>query len=256
VIGDWDRIVVRAAARGVPSQAELAQTVLASCPFPEIITRGLREPVEMHGIDPAGRPILVASESSPAADLVGRSPEGVPIVLQAAQLRPVRVPDRVRAHVTFHGWLDAVPSAEHSAVMLQLGHTDRFARCAAPPDGCTLLRAEPGAIELDGAAVELDEFRRAAPDPFAQDEAELVHDLLLSHPERLASLCTLLDADVLDGATDIGPSGLDRYGLTFRVRNATGIQETRLPFPAPLECAAALLDAIHQLLWLASRRAG
>ena len=256
MIGDWDRIVVRAAARGVPSRAELAHTVLASCPTPEIIARGLHEPVEMHGIDPAGRPILVVAEGSPVADLVDRSPESVPIVLRAAQLRPVRVPDRVRAHVTFHGFLDAVPSDEHSAVMLQLGHTDRFARCAAPPEGCMLLRAAPGYIELDGASVDLAEFRRAAPDPFAQDEAELVHDLLISHPEWLASLYTLLDADVLDGATEIGPSGLDRYGLTFRVRNATGIQETRLPFAAPLDCAAALLDAIHQLLWLAGRRPG
>lgn len=247
--------MVSAPARALPSRAEVAQTVLASCPTPEIIAPGLREPVEMHGIDPAGRPILVVADNSPVADLVDSSPESVPVVLRAAQLRPVRVPDRVRAHVMVHGQLDAVPRGEHADVMLQLGHTDRFARLAAPADGCALLRAEPEHIEVDGAVVALEEFRRAAPDPFAQDEAELVDDLLVSHPERLASLTTLLDARALDGAIEIGPSGLDRYGLTFRVRKATGVQETRLPFVAPLECAAALLDALQQLLWLAERRA-
>jgi hypothetical protein len=238
---------------GGPAPAERARSALAACPIPEVTAHGTRSLVPLHATDADGRPVLLVPDDSPPAAAVAGSTGDVPVVLRAAHLRPLQVVDRVRARVELHGRLDVVAPAERGPAMLRLAHLGGVAVAGVVlagqvPAGHTLLRLRPDQVTLDGEPVDLAEFGRAAPDPFACREGELLRRLLRDRPEAVAGLCTLLDPAVLADATEIAPSGLDRHGLTIRASSPTGPRESRLAFPEPVACSGALEEAMRALL--------
>lgn len=81
-------------------------------------------------------------------------------------------------------------------------------------------RLTPTAVLLDGAPVPLDAYARAAPDPVARHEAEVLSHLTTGHPEAAAQLAGLLPRRMLAGAERVVPLRLDRYALVLRVERA------------------------------------
>lgn len=234
------------AAVGGPGPAERARTVLAACPLPEVTADGSPGLVAMHVTGPDGTPVILTPDRSPLAEAGAR--DDVPVLLRAVQLRPLQVPDRVRARVEIHGRLGPVPQAEHATAMLRLARTGVVPVTTELPDGLVLLRVVPAQVTLDGAAVDVDAYRGARPDPFAHREGQLLRRLFGDRPDAVAGLCTLVDPALLAGATEIAPSGLDRHGITIMATAPGGARETRIPFDAPLARVGALDEALQLLL--------
>lgn len=233
------------AARG-PAAPERARTVLAACPLPEITADGAPGLVSLHVTGPDGTPVVLVPEGSALAAAGAR--DDVPVLLRAVQLRPLQVPDRVRARVEVHGRLGPVPPAEHATAMLRLARTGGVPVTTAVPEGLALLRVLPAQVTLDGAVVDVDAYRAARPDPFAHREAQLLRRLFGDRPDAVAGLCTLVDPALLAGATEIAPSGLDRHGITIMATAPRGLREARIPFDAPLTRVGALDEALQLLL--------
>lgn len=227
-----------------PDPAERARTTLSACPLPEITAHGLVSLVPDHAVDRDGRPVLLVPDDSELAGIVAGSIGDVPVRLRAAHLRSLHVPDRVRTRVELHGRLDVVePGGLVPAPSL---HTAR--------DGRSLLRIRPDHVTVDGEAVEPDAYRCAAPDPFAHSEAELLRRLLGEHPETVAALCGLLEPRLVAQATEIAPSGLDRFGIAMLTTGPAGSSESRIPFPVPVSGTGTLLGALQALLAAARTR--
>ncbi|MER8184821.1 hypothetical protein [Kitasatospora sp. NPDC094015] len=254
-----DRVEPR---RTAPTAAERARTILqfassvvVDVPGIDLVNRpGIPPLVNCAGL-PDGAVAVLVEASSPLHRVVALArTEEVPAELEAVDVAPVAVPQRIRARAHAHGRLTLLPS-EGTERIAQL-----FPR--RPAAGHALLR-----LELDHLAVEdlwgsdccidLDAFARAEPDPVAADEASLLQHLAAAHPEQLA----LLGARALDrpsgrhawpgpiGALDsVQPVALDRFGLRVRLIG-TGAQllDARFEYHHPVSCPDELPEAMHRL---------
>lgn len=239
---------LRSPSSEAPTGAERARTVLAVAPTVTVSTQGSDWTVARHGVDPSGCPLLLVG--APTADALTTTPAGavrqpVRVTLHAAQLHLLRVPDRVRHRVEIRGTVTAVAAAEADELLA----ADR--RFLDALDECALLRVEPAAILLDGDPVGLAEFRCAAADPFAPEEESLLREMLSTRQEDLVWLCTLLGPDALNGATEIAPVGVDRWGLTIRVAGPAGARHHRIGFPDPVDRVDALQRVLRRLITFA-----
>lgn len=229
-----------------PTPAERARTVLRAAPVLEVTAAGVRCTVDRHGADRFGRPVLLVADAGPLATVLAGAEGPVPTLIDAAQVRPLPGPDRVRARVELLGWIDVVPSTAHRSAMATLP-------CALPTPlsrsqlGGSVLRAEILTVAVDGTPVDPDDFALAEPDPLVDHEAGLLRALLADRAHDLARLCELLDVMSTVGATEIVPVGVDRFGLTFRVERPGGTREVRLPFRAPVTAPCGLPAAVRRL---------
>lgn len=231
-----------------PSPAERARTTLRAAPTLQVCAAGIDWTVDIHGTDATGRPVLTVADRSPLAAALAGAPGPLPTLVHAAHLRTRRGPDRVRARAEVLGWLDVVAPHEHRAAMATLTRCGTRMALAEPPDGLSLLRVDALAVTLDGSPVDPDGYRFAAPDPLVDREAHHLRDLVPDRGHELTRLCRLLDPVLVAGATEIAPSGLDRYGLLIQITRPDGIHETRLLFRPPLRRADALGPAFRRLL--------
>lgn len=236
-----------------PDPAERARTALTACALPEVVAHGIGSPAELHVVEPGGDIVLLVREDSRLAGAVTGSGD-VAAVLRAAQLRPLQVADRIRARVEVHGRLDAVPPTENGAAMLRLARRGDVPVTTTVPPRHRLLRLIAGQVLLDTGPVNLDAYRIAAADPFTRRETELLRRLLRDRPDTVAGLCALLDPALLDGAREIVPSGLDRFGVTILVSTPSGTRETRIAFTEPAEDINAVEVALGRLLARARSR--
>lgn len=211
----------------LPTPAELARTALRASPTLEIVAGGVTATVGRHDTDRRGRPMLLVDRRSALAELATNKLDPVPMLVWAASLRPVELPDRVRARVELSGYLDTVCPM----------------RC-----GQVQLRGEVLAVTLDGARIDPDAYARAASDPHVDDEAALLRTLLRNRPAALARACARLEPELVAAATAIAPSGLDRHGVTVWLGGPGWARELRLPFPEPLDDPGAAASTVAALL--------
>lgn len=229
-----------------PDAAERARTVLAAAPTVDVEARGGAWTVLRHGTDPSGCPLLLVS-ADPAEDLTctghGAVPRPALVTLHAAQLHVLRMPDRIRHRVEIRGTVTEVSPVEADQLLSAAG--TRFLDAV---DESFLLRLEPARVLLDGEPVGLAEYRAAAPDPLGPVADDLMRDLVRNRQDDLVWLCTLLGPDAVEGATEIAPVGVDRWGLTLRVARPDGAVEHRIGFPDPVERVAALHRMLARLI--------
>ena len=236
----------------IPTPAERARTILRLAPCLRVRTPGAWAEVDLHGTDPDGSVVLVLAEESPVVGAVRRAGADLPVLVDAADLCPVPVADRV------HGRLRLVGSVHEPAPTLRrelaLVAADREGagalvdigrgRTVLYVDVVEALVAEGGADPDDVGAVTFldpDEYATARPDPLAGTEAALLDHLVSGHPTELRRLAEQLPRPVRDGAV---PVALDRYGLVLRC----GVGDVRLPFGAPVQCPRELPGRIRELI--------
>lgn len=213
----------------LPTPAEQARTVLRASPTLEIVAGDVTAVVAEHDVDGWGRPLLALDGRVPLAEEVVRARQighPLPMLVRAASLRPVEVPDRVRARVELSGYLDTV---------CRLG------------SGQVLLRGEVLAVTLDGSGVDPDAYAQAACDPHVDDEA--IHlRALREHPAAVARACAQLEPELVAAASSIAPSGLDRRGVTVWLAGPGWVHELRLAFDKPMERGDDVTAAVAGLL--------
>jgi Protein of unknown function (DUF2470) len=236
----------------IPTPAERARTILRLAPCLRVRTPGAWAEVDLHGTDPDGSVVLVLAEQSPVVGAVRRAGADLPVLVDAADLCPVPVADRVRGRLRLVGWVhEPAPTLrrelalvaadrEGAGALLDIGRD----RTVLYVDVVEALVADGGADPDDvGAVTFLDpeEYAAARPDPLAGTEAALLDHLLSGHPTELRRLAAQLPGPVREAAV---PVALDRYGLVLRC----GAGDVRLPFGAPVRSPRELPGRMRELL--------
>jgi hypothetical protein len=236
----------------IPTPAERARTILRLAPCLRVRTPGACAEVDLHGCDPDGSVVLVLPEQSAVVGAVRRAGGDLPVLVDAADLCPVPVADRVRGRLRLVGWVhEPAPALRRE---LALVAADRDGAGALLDIGCgrtvlyvdvvEALVADGGADPDDvGAVTFLDpaDYAAARPDPLAGTEAALLGHLVAGHPTELRRLAAQLPEPVRAGAV---PVALDRYGLVLRC----GAGDVRLPFGTPVHCPRELPGRMRELL--------
>lgn len=240
-----------------PGPAEAARTVVRRSPSLRVRAAGAFGDVGLHGADPAGSLVLVVPETSELAGAVRRAGEDVPVLVDAVDLCPVPVADRVRGRVRLAGLVHEPPAHLRRELAVVAAHREAAGDLLDIGAGRTVLSVEVTAVSVaagaadpgtDGTAVDPDAYALAAPDPVADAEAALLRHLVADHPEQLAALVRTLPPAVLAAARRVLPVALDRYGLVLRAAGPAGDTDLRLPFRAPLGCPRELPYRMGELL--------
>lgn len=162
---------------------------------------------------------------------------------------PLPVRSRIRGRLELCGTLASMPAGDEArswelATGSALGRDRR------------ILRLTPTAVALDAAPVALDAYARAAPDPLAAHEAEVLSHLATGHAAATAQLCGLLPRRLVAGAERVVPLRLDRHALVLRVERAGTCTDVPLALASVhAEHPGEVLAALRALLDTARRPA-
>ncbi|MFF6996798.1 DUF2470 domain-containing protein [Streptomyces sp. NPDC008313] len=215
-----------------PAEAERARSVLAAAWSCTVTADGGREElVAAHHVTADGRVLLHVPGDSALLAAAVCAPRGEPsAVLEFADVAPVPLRDRIRARLWLAGWF----AAEDGRLLFR-------------PTRIVLRRAS------GAGTVDLDEFRRAEPDPLATAEAALLTHLADAHPDAVERLTRLVAPGSLHGCVRVRPLAVDRHGLTLRVERRRGDGDVRLTFHTPADDVTQLTERMHVLLAQAAR---
>jgi hypothetical protein len=225
---------------GSPTPAERARSLLLAADSLSVDWAGGRhEAHRSHHCGPGGRltldlPLATAlarqvggpvggQMGGPVASLPG--PRRLPVRLHLTDIAPVPTPERVRAQLTVTGWLRAGPVRPRCAAHRD-GHGEPADVLAVPVEIGDLSLSTGGAT----VPVEVEQYRRAEPDPLALVETGQLTHLARDHADALDLLTRLLEDRHLMGAQAVVPHALDRYGIVLRVLRRDGRTDVRLPF--------------------------
>jgi hypothetical protein len=235
-----------------PTPAERARTIVRLSPYLRVRAPGAGADVALHGTDPDGSVVLVLTEQSPVVAAVRSERADLPVLLDAADLCPVPVADRVRGRARLVGWVHEPEPLLRRELALVVADRDGAGDLLDIGRGRTVLYVhvvealvvEGGADPDDVAAVEFVEpadYAAARPDPLSGTEAALLGHLVSGHPAELRRLAAQLPEELRAGAL---PIALDRYGLVLR----SGSEQVRLPFGTPVRCPRELPGRMRELL--------
>lgn len=240
-----------------PTPAERARTTVRLSPYLRVRLPGAAAEVDLHGTDPDGSVVLVVPESSPVVAAVRRATADVPVLVDAADLCPVPVADRVRARTRLIGWVHEPAPELRRELALVAADRDNAEALLDIGSGRTVLYVDvveahvtvAGADPDDVGAVEVvrpQDYAGARPDPLCGTEAALLGHLVTGHPGELRRLAELVPAGLVPVGARAGavPIALDRYGLVLRC----GTEDVRLPFDAPVHCPRELPARMRELL--------
>ncbi|MFC7307699.1 DUF2470 domain-containing protein [Streptomyces monticola] len=228
----------------MPSAAERTRTLVQSTCSGVLLSPGAEgtRPDQLiadeRTVGPEGDVFLVFPADSPVVRAATHAQDDeLPAVLEITDVAPVSVPNRIRGRVWLSGWLTQVPGMAEPGRMM--------------------LRLEVGEASVDdlwgAAGVEPEDFARAAADPLALHEAELLQHLHSAHTDQMQLLTALLG----DRAAAPGravPVALDRFGLRVRFvgERAGSTFDARFDFPEPVRDVNGLRRAMHRLFEAAS----
>lgn len=232
-----------------PSLAEQARTAMQAAPI--LIVESGHTPMgpwaaDVHDVDVDGSPVLVAAVGSPLAAVVAAGGP-LPVTVHAAMISPVASPDRVRTAVRLAGRLDLVRDADADTILLALARRARPGVVDRLGSGFALLRIPVRDVEVNGRRVHPTAYAAAAPDPLADDQDQIVAELLRRRPGELVRLCGLLHPDLTANAELIAPVGVDRLGLTVQFGSPVDTRFARLDFTDPVGTPAEALRAFASL---------
>lgn len=236
----------------IPSPAERARTAVRLSPFLRVRTPGAGGDVDLHGTDPDGSVVLVVPDDAPVVAAVRRAGGEAPVLLDAADLCPVPVPDRVRARVRLVGWVHEPPPQLRRELALVAADREDAGALLDIGNGRTVLYVDVAEVLFVDGGGDLDEvgsvtfvatadYAAARPDPLSGTEAALLGHLLHGHPAELARLAQLLPEPLAAAAV---PVALDRHGLVLR----SGTIDVRLEFGRPVSCPRELPGQMRELL--------
>ncbi len=257
-----------------PSLAERARTAVRLSPTVRVRTAGAQGDIELHGNDSTGAVVLVVPDGHPLVRAVRAAADDLPVLLDATDLCPIPVADRVRTRVRLAGRMHEPP--EHRRRELAVVAADREAAGALLDigHGCTVLYVDVGEVLVATGEVDLDgdpnvelvsgaidlvgaaDYAQAVADPVADAEAVLLGHLLADHADELALLAELVPPAVRAAAGRVLPVRLDRYGLLLRAVGPAGATDVRLSFREPLTCLHELPARMGELIVRAATARG
>jgi hypothetical protein len=191
----------------------------------------------------------------------GIGASGSQALLELTDYAPIPVREPVRSLVWVRGRLQQVPAAEvtqtldliaaenPNPALLQV-ENPRARASASADTRYTLMRLEIASVVVTDATgaepVSVTALLEARPDPFCEIESNLLWHLATAHNDVVARLVSRLPAPLRRG--QVRPLGLDRYGVRFRIEEADGDHDIRLPFHKPVDDMPGLSQAIRVLL--------
>jgi hypothetical protein len=186
---------------------------------------------------------------------------GSQTLLELTDYAPIPMREPVRSLVWVRGRLQQVPAADvihtldliaaedPNPALLQV-ETPRARASELADTRYTLMRLEIASVVVTDATgaepVSVTALVDARPDPFCEIESSLLWHLATTHNDVVARLVSRLPAPLRRG--QVRPLGLDRYGMRFRIEDADGDQDIRLPFHKPVDDMPGLSQAIRVLL--------
>lgn len=245
---------------GSPTPAERARSLLLAADSLSVDWAGGRhEAHRSHHCGPGGQLTLDLPPASALARQVGGpaagtvsslpGPRRLPVRLHLTDIAPVPTPERVRAQLTVTGWLRAGPVRPRCAA-----HRDEHGE----PADLLAAPVEIGHLSLSAGGatvpVEVEQYRRAEPDPLALVETGQLTHLARDHADAVDLLTRLLEARHLMGAQAVVPHALDRYGIVLRVLRRDGRTDVRLPFRTRAAGIAQAGAELRRLLVQATAR--
>ncbi|WP_424183717.1 DUF2470 domain-containing protein [Actinokineospora sp. G85] len=202
---------------------------------------------------PADHELVGAAWTAPRGELA--------TMVELADPAPVPLRESIRGLLWITGWLRALSAEEARAQALAVAEERPDPRLLDLGHTATLLTLVPASMVLaDGEGtdpVSREDFVRAAPDPFAAQEAGWLRHLELSHTDVVGALARHLPAELRGG--HIRPLGIDRYGLRLRVEAVDTDHDVRLAFSRPVDTPAELSRELRALVgcpFLAAQRRG
>ena len=119
-------------------------------------------------------------------------------------------------------------------------------------DGLACFRLEVRSVRIgrSAQAVDVAEYRLAAPDPLREEAPRILAHLRRGHGADLAA-CLRAQGD--HGARWAEPLGVDRYGLELAVLHDDGVNATRMNFPVPVSSVTELTPGLSVLMIGADR---
>jgi Protein of unknown function (DUF2470) len=235
-----------------------AERILSAC------VRGGGALLAVEGGDAVATPVhhLLRDGSFAVAvpvDLGGAS--GSHALLELTDYAPLPVREPVRSLVWVRGRLQLVPAAdvtqtldliaaEHPNPALLQVETPKSRPSASGETRYALMRLEIASVVVTDAtgaeSVGVTALLEARPDPFCEIESALLWHLATAHDDVVARLVSRLPAPMRRG--QVHPLGLDRYGVRFRIEDADGDHDIRLPFHRPVDDMTGLSQAIRVLM--------
>jgi hypothetical protein len=225
------------AATAVPTHLSLAASSRPALPV-----RG--------GVDPAGRPVLLAA---PGDLLHGSMAETVATVDLVAS-RELDGDKRPRGLLKAQGWLSPVPAAEvrRAAIAVAEHCPDEslfdVVERHGDPGVAKLLRMDVGQVIYlvgqDSGMLDAEDYLAAGPDPLLAAAESMIRHVNGCHREQLQRAAERLAGPI---GTGVWLWELDRYGATLRA----GLDDPtliRLPWSQPATSDRALEHALHCLI--------
>jgi hypothetical protein len=221
------------------------------------------------GEDPVPTPVhhLLSDGSFAVATPVDRprptggGPSGCQALLELTDYAPLPVREPVRSLVWVRGRLEPVPAADvtqtldliaaerPSPALLQV-ETPRSRPAAPDETRYALMRLEVASVVVTDATgaepISVTALLDARPDPFCEIESALLWHMATAHNDVVTRLVSRLPAPLRRGR--VHPLGLDRYGVRFRIEDADGDHDIRLPFHKPVDDMTGLSQAIRVLM--------
>lgn len=200
--------------------------------------------VERHVVLPGGALLVLAPE--------GVGAPGEVLSLEMTDVTSVPQPDRVRGHLRLRGTLAPYDGPRSQGVLDHLRGTVLDDDTAGPGEPA-LAVFTPVLVELarhglgPWEPVALEDYRRAAPEPFVAQEHRWLPHLQRDHTATLRALAERVHGALAEGV-DVRALGLDRFGLTLRLYSGTARLDLRVPFASEVGCGCDVREALGALL--------
>lgn len=229
--------------------AERVRSILATTSDLRVGVLNLAVDVPRHAVTGDGDLLFAPGPGSPEEVFsVAPNLPAQTVQVTATDLAPIAHPDRLRGRVQMTGKLSV-----HRAP-LPAGALDRLLPPGADPRRETVLRFVPTRISLtwtcegstDPSGIDVDDYRRAFPDPLAELEADWLHHMHRDHPQALLALARHAAPGLVPDA--VRPMALDRHGVALRLTTGGQAHDVRANFTTPVRCGCEVREAFGELL--------
>lgn len=248
-----------------PNPAERARTIAVRSPIATLTPADERATFDrlsptMHHVHEDGRAALLLPDDDPLVRAAWRAPRGqLTVILEIADLAPVSLRERTRGLLWITGWLRPLSRVAGRTAAVRVAEERPDERLLDVGHGSTILRLHPITMVLADAdvtsPVDLHDFGRAVPDPFAHHEDHWLRHLESAHHDVIDQLSRHIPEHLRGGI--IRPLSLDRFGLRLRVEAPEDDHDIRLTFARPVRDHRQLAQELRRLVgcpFLATQR--
>jgi hypothetical protein len=222
----------------LPTAAQRVRSCLAAATSYDVVWDGGAQPVHLSPwVTEEGDLVVHDVLGTPLGDRLAAEGTDLLVCVTVTDVAPLAVRDRIRGRAALSGRLTLVTDAGGEPAARLVPQSVRWQA-----------GARPGRAARPGVDVAVPDYRAAAADPLAADEADLLLELA-STPGLVAGIAGHLPACVVvqPGRPPV-PLRVDRDGVVLRVEGPDRAVDARLPFGVDATTPALAWAAVEQLL--------